>query len=375
MTDNIFFISQHNLGMGHFVRTKVLAEYLSKEENINVWHFSGGSHCQDICNSLVKTIQLPVIKRLSTISDEIITKNREDPKNINLKRAAILIDSFNKYCPKIVITEFYPFSQHRLNETVIPLLDHIKSGKFKTKLLCSIRDIPISDRGTNLQRSYVKVNRILKKYYHAVLHHTDPQVVSVSSTPFLGAALEGVKVYTTGFVVQKDCYFSEVESFDYLITSGGGIDGLEMIIKTYDDISKHDPKATIVVVCGPLMKTDDLVIIRDRINTAIVIEKVNDLFPYIKKANRIISMAGYNSTVELVKNKKETVLIPRSNSFEQTMRANAFQNAGCVIHHDFRIGNIVNVFEKGNTTKPVNVDINGGFNSTQIILKLLKNGQ
>jgi predicted glycosyltransferase len=56
-----------------------------------------------------------------------------------------------------------------------------------------------------------------------------------------------------------------------------------------------------------------------------MMESVNDSLSHIAAADLVISMAGYNTTVEILRMKKPAILIPRAGpSLEQRTRARLF---------------------------------------------------
>ena len=377
MHKKVFFISQHNLGIGDFAQIKNISNALSLDSNIEVWHFSGGISLENNDEGNVILKQLPIIGRIKPDSGELQATGGKDITDVHKERAELLLEHFKKESPSMLITGFFPFSKHRLEGTLLPLLKCIKENYPETIILSSIRDIPVSDHGPFLKDCYSDVNEIFKEYYDGILHHTDPNLIHFSSIPFMDRTIHGINIYETGFVSSANTNKEQKYDieYDYLITVGGGWDGKKTIEESCINIRNKEPSAKIVIVCGPRMLIDDINFIKDRFRNTTVLERVDDLEFYIRKSKIVISMAGYSTVPEIIKCKKPCVLIPREGSFEQINRARAFEKAGCLICHE--LDNEDSLYKSITKLKSIstrfNINIDGAKNTVGIIKKLLLN--
>ena len=377
MFKKVFFISQHNLGIGDFAQIKNISSALSLNPNLNVWHFSGGISLKNIEESNVIFKQLPIIGRIKPDSGELQAAGEKDIAVVHKDRAELLLQHFKKERPSMIITGFFPFSKHRLEGTLLPLLKYVKENYPETQIISSVRDIPVSDHGPYLKDCYSDVNETFKEYYNGILHHTDPNLIHFSSIPFMDRTVQGMNVFETGFVssVKNEKELEYEIEYDYLITVGGGWDGRKTIENSCIDILGVEPSAKIIIVCGPRMSKDDINIVKDRFQNTTVLERVDNLEFYIRKSKIVISMAGYSTVPEIIKYKKPCILIPRKDSFEQIYRAKSFEKAGCLICHE--PDNEDSLFKSITKLKAIspnfNINIEGAKNTVDIIEKLLFN--
>jgi len=111
--------------------------------------------------------------------------------------------------------------------------------------------------------------------------------------------------------------------------AGGGADAYPMMSTLFDALPKvlENQPCVLAVVTGPFMPID---LIADLTGRSIgypvhMMESVNDSLSHIAAADLVISMAGYNTTVEILRMKKPAILIPRAGpSAEQRTRARLF---------------------------------------------------
>ena len=377
MHKKVFFISQHNFGIGDFTQIKRISNALSLNSNIEVWHFSGGISLENNEESNVILKQLPIIGRIKPDSGELQAIGGEDIVAVHKDRAKLLLEHFKKGRPSMIITGFFPFSKHRLEGTLLPLLKYIKENYPETKILSSVRDIPVSDHGPFLKDCYSDVNEIFKEFYDGILHHTDPNLIHSSSIPFMDRTIHGINVYETGFVSSANTEKEQEYNieYDYLITVGGGWDGRKTIEDSCINILNEESSAKIIIICGPRMVIDDINFIKDRFRNTTVLERVDDLEFYIRKSKIVISMAGYSTVPEIIKCKKPCVLIPRYDSFEQINRARAFEKAGFLICHETDQENSLykSIVKLKSISIKFNINIDGAKNTVDIIKKLLFN--
>jgi predicted glycosyltransferase len=114
-----------------------------------------------------------------------------------------------------------------------------------------------------------------------------------------------------------------------VVMAGGGADAYPMMSTLFDALPKvlENQPCVLAVITGPFMPID---LIADLTGRSIgypvhMMESVNDSLSHIAAADLVISMAGYNTTVEILRMKKPAILIPRAGpSAEQRTRARLF---------------------------------------------------
>ncbi len=120
-----------------------------------------------------------------------------------------------------------------------------------------------------------------------------------------------------------------------VITAGGGRDAYPMLqacIGAFQLLGKQAPFEAILTA-GPLMPAEE----KKRLEEAAkglkvrVLSQVFENLNYINAADLVITMAGYNSLVEVVQLRKKSLVLPRLGpSAEQVIRAKLFEERGAI---------------------------------------------
>lgn len=120
-----------------------------------------------------------------------------------------------------------------------------------------------------------------------------------------------------------------------LVTVGGGVDG-GRLVRTYldalPDIARHETVAT-VVITGPEMSAAEMEAIREHgADDDVIFEDFTpELTAYMKAADLVVSMAGYNTINEIASLRKRAVVVPRIYPRrEQLIRAQRMADLGVV---------------------------------------------
>ncbi|MFQ5628168.1 MAG: glycosyltransferase family protein [bacterium] len=118
-----------------------------------------------------------------------------------------------------------------------------------------------------------------------------------------------------------------------LVTGGGGADASYFMDKFLDAVKalKNDKKFQAVISTGPFMQKDQVRLLQKKAQGLPIWVKRNsqDSIDYIRRADLVISMAGYNTVSEIMRFKKNAIIVPRSGpSAEQTMRTNILSERG-----------------------------------------------
>ena len=114
-----------------------------------------------------------------------------------------------------------------------------------------------------------------------------------------------------------------------VVMAGGGADAYPMMKILFDALPKilENQPCVLAVVTGPFMPID---LIADLTGRSIglpihMMESVNDSLSHIAAADLVISMAGYNTTVEILRMKKTAILIHPVSGSKQAGTCTLFQ--------------------------------------------------
>jgi predicted glycosyltransferase len=114
-----------------------------------------------------------------------------------------------------------------------------------------------------------------------------------------------------------------------VVMAGGGADAYPMMSTLIEALPKvlESQPCTVAVITGPFMSVELIADLERRAGRLPIqmLESVTDSTSYISAADLVISMAGYNTSVEILRTKTPAILIPRAGpSAEQRTRARLF---------------------------------------------------
>lgn len=131
---------------------------------------------------------------------------------------------------------------------------------------------------------------------------------------------------------------------------------MDTFIETVHAMNSYLPFNSIINV-GPFMHEEQSRLLKQKTGglPVVVTESRQDIIHYLKKADLVISMAGYNTISEIMRYRKKAIIIPRPGpSAEQTMRTQIMSQRGLF-----------------NTIHPRDLTAE---NLSELILKTLSNG-
>jgi predicted glycosyltransferase len=259
--------------------------------------------------------------------------------NVLEMRRQLIRSALLGFAPDIFLVDHMP---HGAMGELTPSLEAIKDAGLPTRVVLGLRDI--------LDASEVVQNRweaegaydAIERYYSRVLVYGMRDVYDVSEKyAFSDGLCE--KVRYCGYVVNQDKpsgvskirarYLAGTPAGTRLVVvmAGGGADAHPMMSTILDAIPIVQKEQNIVVamIQGPFMPEDLSADLNKRAkHTPVrVMDSVKDTLSYVMAADLVISMAGYNSSVEILRSKKPAILVPRPGpSAEQRTRAKLFSS-------------------------------------------------
>lgn len=120
-----------------------------------------------------------------------------------------------------------------------------------------------------------------------------------------------------------------------LVTAGGGGDGY-FLMRAYLDALPAAPDANrySVIVTGPLMSDEEsrsLQRLAHGRSDVELLDYTTDLVPSLRAADLVVAMAGYNTSAEIIAERKKAILVPRAAPrAEQRLRAGQLARMGVV---------------------------------------------
>lgn len=322
----ILLYSQHVLGIGHFFRSMEIAKALKSHEVLFV---EGGDPLPGfIPPDHVGRLILPSL--MMDADFKTMETRRGSVEEVKHERSRTLKQAFDEFAPRVLVTELFPFGRKQFRFELAPLLEEIRKHRTETRVVCSLRDILVEKAN---QADYEEgVLDILNRFYDLLLIHSDPRLTRLDET------FERVRdivppVAYTGFVVREAPPRSCSSDGKLIVAStGGGKVGTDLLAATIEAVQAlPDEGVRLKVFTGPFMEGPDrrhLQALTSR-NSRTSLEDFSPDFPgELSRADLSITMAGYNTCMDILSTGVKALVYPFPQNREQMLRAARLEKLG-----------------------------------------------
>ncbi|MFC1815359.1 glycosyltransferase family protein [Thermodesulfobacteriota bacterium] len=377
----IFYYCQHVWGVGHFFRSLEICRALAEHEIILV---TGGSRVNSALPNHVREVRLPAIMTDRNYTRLFTPAKGKTYNQVSEERQQLLTAYFKKETPDLFIVELYPFGRKAFRFELDPILKGIRQGSLPPcRVVCSLRDILVEKKDPKAYES--RVINTLNQYFDALLIHADPGLVKLDVT-FSRTADIAVPVVYTGFVTSKPAPGAgqklrrrlEIKADEVLVvaSAGGGKAGavlLDAVIKSFQllpAVSAHH----LHVFTGPYLNEADFEHLQSLAHNRIkVFRFTSDFLAYLATANLSVSMAGYNTSMNLLATQTPALVLPFSQDREQGLRARRLARLGALQvleNDDLDPSRLCAIMETALIQGPpalIPIDLNGAQNTAEWI--------
>lgn len=326
----ILFYCQHVLGIGHFFRSFEIAKSLAPHQVLFV---EGGQPLIDIpFPSHIRRLLLPPLMMNETF--EKFNVEGEELLRVQKSRRDELLKAYRDFLPDVIIIELFPFGRKKFSFELIPLLEKTERDSKKVIVVCSLRDILVEKADKDRHELWVLQN--LNRFFDLLLIHADERITRLEES-FSRVDQILIPIYYTGFVARKPAK-AKIEKCDgrthrkIVVSTGGGKVGSELIEAAILALRKiRSTSLEMEIYIGPFMESSTkdhlLSIARDD-------ERIRfrpfalDFLEVLLKADISISMAGYNTMMDLLSTGTYGILYPFKQNREQSLRAERLAKFG-----------------------------------------------
>lgn len=322
----VFFYVQHLLGIGHIARASRIASAMAKD-GCHVTIVSGGIPVPGFPADDVESVTLPALVAgkagFSALADENGNPVGDDFLSA---RRDLLLDAYRRISPDVVIVEAFPFGRRQMRFELLPLIDAIEASSPRPKLFSSVRDILQEQKKPGRDEETVS---LLKAHFDGILVHGDPTFVRLEETFALTPQIADKVIYTG--LVAPPTPSDAPDSFDIVVSAGGGAVGRELISTALDAARLVATDRRWCVVTGPNLPQNDFEALRDSAPPNAELFRFRKDFPSLLKGAQLsISQAGYNTVCDLLVAGCRPILIPftAGGETEQSLRAARLQDLG-----------------------------------------------
>ena len=321
---------QHVLGMGHFFRSLEIAKGLDREEVLFV---AGGERPDQPLPPNMEYLQLPGLCMNEEFGGLMPTDKDRELEEVKAERSTTLLKLFAAEKQDVFLIELFPFGRKAFRFELLPVLDAIRAGKFgDIKVVCSLRDILVerNDGGKHEERCI----KYLNKYFDLLLIHSDPKITALDETFKAFEKIEIPYEYT-GFAARKPASnvrgrireeLGVTKNERLLIASAGGgkVGGplLESVLQSFIDLDKTDCR--LLMLTGPFLDEDKYEYLRETAagHKNITIQRfAPDFTDLLTAGDAMVSMAGYNTCMDILTSGIPAAVQPFLFNHEQRMRA------------------------------------------------------
>lgn len=334
----IAIYSQDGLGLGHMQRTASIAwEIYRLRPEASILTFSDSQLGQFFPISPYHDyVKLPSIAKDSPGNWKATNLRMSFAEILQLRKELIRNVVLN-YSPDVFLVDHMP---HGAMGELLPALEAIDQAGIPTQNVLGLRDILDSPDVTVDRWQEEGAYEVIERFYSRILVFGMQDIYDVAEKYQLPESATK-KLFYCGYVANLD---NERNAYSirarYLagnpqdtrliaVMAGGGADAYSMMSTLIEalPIVLEDQPCSVAVIAGPFMPVELIADLERRAGHLPIqmLEAVTDSISYISAADLVIAMAGYNTSVEILRMKTPAILIPRAGpSAEQRTRARLF---------------------------------------------------
>jgi predicted glycosyltransferase len=340
----VMMYSQDGFGLGHMRRTTLIANQLLRLRADACVLTLGDSRLGQFFDAASNHdyLKLPSILKVGPGDWRAI--NLPLPfAEVHAMRKQLIHSAVMSFNPHILLVDHMP---HGAMGELLPTLEALRASGSHTKVVLGLRDIldapAVVQRVWRAEGAYDAIER----FYDQVLIYGPQEVFDLPAQYGFSPAMAD-KARFCGYVCTPEAarytararakYLSGAGGATKLIVAmaGGGADAypfMRALLEALPALQAQQP-CTLALITGPFMPAEQRRDLEARARglPAHVSRSVSDTLSYIEAADLVVAMAGYNTTMEILRSGKRALLIPRVGpSAEQRMRASLCAAQGWV---------------------------------------------
>jgi predicted glycosyltransferase len=229
---------------------------------------------------------------------------------------------------------------------LIPTLEELSHGG-RTKFVLGIRDVLDSPQVIRERWRVEGAYDAIRRYYDLVLVYGSKELFDhaarynlprdiAAKLRYCGYVCAPSRARYTRSIRAEYKKRSDVPSKLLVGMAGGGADGFATMRALLDAVPLLEttiPRFKLVIITGPFMPEEQRQELQARaVGLPVRVRRtVADPFSYVCAADAVVAMAGYNSTMEILRSGTPCIMVPRVGpSSEQKIRVRLFRSKGWV---------------------------------------------
>lgn len=314
----VVILVTHLLGTGHLARAMTLARgFLAQDHSPFV--VSGGMPSPHLHDPNIQLVQLPPVRSNGVDFSKVLTDQDEVADVDYLRnRCSTLLQTLDRLKPDAIITELFPFGRRILRAEFEATLNWVNG---RIPVFASIRDI-LAPPSSSKKLQYAE--DLIAEYYTGVLVHSDAELLPLGASWPVSKALDAKLAYT-GFVAPPVPEIATQPRSGILVSTGGGAVGDHVFNAAINAARRFDGQPWHLLVGGPVDRISDFAA---KAPKHVRVEGLRDDFRMLlAQSSASVSLAGYNTVLDLLQTGTPSVLVPfdEGNEVEQGLRARALE--------------------------------------------------
>lgn len=332
----LLFYSHDSYGLGNIRRMVAIANYLvSRHQDLYILLITGSPMLHAFrTHPQIDYIKLPCLQRdqSGVYSAKLSCLNTQNVVNM---RADIIQRVVASFAPDLILIDKKPEGLSGELKQTLFLANSLSPTPKCVLLLRDILDTP-----ENTQRIWKKNHyyQLIEHYYDQVLVVGEQRIFDVTEQyNFPDALIKKTTfcgyLHRTETESQHDALLEKLNGSGkklIVVAAGGGNDG-KLVLETYLHAclnSNWQNRANSMVFYGPEMSQEDVEQLQElakHIPNVTLSEFSANFIAYLKHADLVIAMAGYNTVCEILSVERPAIIVPRvSPVAEQLIRAQHF---------------------------------------------------
>jgi predicted glycosyltransferase len=256
---------------------------------------------------------------------------------VKKERQRMLFRLFEETAPDVFMTELYPFGRKAFRFELDPILESIRDGSLRPcRVVCSLRDVLVEkENAASYEEGVIKR---LNRYFDTLLIHSDPGFLKLDAT-FSRLVDISIPIIYTGFVTPKpvpgsgkdlrtklgighnDCFV--------VASAGGGKVGGELLAAVVKAFAQLPRNCRLQVFTGPFLDEGSFSDLKSFESPVIQVNRFTpDFLSFLDAADLSVSMAGYNTSMNIMAAGIPALVWPFSQNREQRLRVESLARRG-----------------------------------------------